>query len=1613
MTFASSLSQLSIARAATRQTQTDLLSSQERLKKVESLIQASVMTGLVADPSLISEKNTLINTDIPGLQAQLQTNLQAERGEHQNLLGGFDNIKKSIEELSDSLPVLLFPVRLETAFDINSSALLVRIYPDDLSVETHEPVLTESEINSGKDYWRNAIIPAQKAAAWDVLCRNFGAQRAAWIIKQLTPTNLASNPTNPASLVFPAVPSKFDSWTQQAHTRILPDFFVVTAYDDTAQTTVEGIGSLIDYSVKLGIDPQNSGSIDPQGADLQQEPSLQWMFDFLAAEAAGLGVRISLDSSQLANGFDRLIALGVKVSVSANETQTLTEELFDNHHYTSGLSLLRQGMPTSNTATVSAEHTRRDLEHSETLSAETGPVLFNPVAVSNQMRDGQVLADALGIDYSVFQHVLNSDGRDIQNARLLNSTLWQATGGYYLQDLLFPLVTSQTASAVRTFFTDFVIGGGTIPGLKIGKHPYGILTNSISGNITWPESEANKTTFSLIQNVSQTLRTTWSQLAANVNATSNTSADRQQVLIDMAAKLAISHDYYQRIGVSAGYVWNNLIFNGQSTEATQWRSAQITDALNVIAETGLSISGTPRILQTNFQTSHSKVGTPLVPPYSSTTSPIDALPGAGNLQNFIQWMSAATCADVQTHEFSAVTSASVDPPQSFLYRLFRQALLLEYYYASASMRGMSTSQLRESDLVNVLPAGQSIPAADGNTESIVLQSYSGRSRWNMLNQPLQGNPLSPVQLIDQGLVPGTAEELQITTYRDNLQALAQVPAAELERLTAQHIDTLSFRLDAWTSGLAAQRLTQIRNVQAAGETVSRNKGLFIGSYGWLENVKPRTAVNTVAPPTGNFSGEIEENPANEGFIHSPSVNHAVTAAVLRTGYLSRADQNRPDTLAVNLTSERVRIALQMIEASRNGIELAVSLGYYFEKSIHENYSSLLLTAYVQNFRNQFPHNKVSSVSGIEARDTGAEHVLDGLKFVRNYRAYLDTNYYNVPNNNSLNLVSIKQAYISSIPGLAGASTNQKSALVTEADRLEQILDALSDLGVAEGVFHTVQGNTVKAKAVMSAISNGKAIADPDVIKTPRTGTVVQNRIALNIPALLWNEESYSSGSSFDGYNHTPLSRANLSLNHWLKTFIGDPRNVRCKVTADGISTPIEVRLSELGLQPVDLLRAMNGKLKNDDSVIAKLIRKVVRNTQSLAESVAMTINYAEYVVPLNSSLKSFSDFHSLMNQTYRMIRNSRALRTKDFTAPGTEGITNTFNLTDAYNRFLVAEQAFVLAVNNLTTASASFVSFNLAVQQDFDNMRNSLLELSYFGIQNTIFESSTDVTEQTFNKIKESSTATLNECAKRTGLLAELAVASPQPNEDGDVYVEKIEKALKVILGDSNLFLPLYQETNETNSTLAFLNQNNNGSLLNDAPAGSFPVEEWIQGAARVRERVNDFELFTIIAGTYDLQNLDRFNLQPAQFPMNFDSTERWMAISVSSADKIRQNRLSMAVSYPPDFSTNSNRTGLMIDEWNEVIPNQYETTGVAFHFDQPESKPPQCMILAVSPVIQGKWNYQHLLGIVNNTLNEAKMRAVDYEQIGQTRFGQLLPAVVLPFTAENTTIGLTENQIN
>lgn len=71
---------------------------------------------------------------------------------------------------------------------------------------------------------------------------------------------------------------------------------------------------------------------------------------------------------------------------------------------------------------------------------------------------------------------------------------------------------------------------------------------------------------------------------------------------------------------------------------------------------------------------------------------------------------------------------------------------------------------------------------------------------------------------------------------------------------------------------------------------------------------------------------------------------------------------------------------------------------------------------------------------------------------------------------------------------------------------------------------------------------------------------------------------------------------------------------------------------------------------------------------------------------------------------------------------------------------------------------------------------------------------------------------------------------------------------------------------------------------------------------------------------------------------------------------------------------------------------------------------PPQSLLLAVTPEIKGGWTWDDLIGILNNTLDRAKLRAVEpklLDELLPPEVNILRPAILADFSQYDLNVAL------
>ncbi len=1586
--------QITDIRAQKMQISIDAHLEQQSLIRNKYLLDAAVNQNQRGDEYLRNIDTNLgnikrLNQDLDSVRSQETTLIKGL----QESFGGFDNL---VNQMNDRYPILFFPVRVETVFmEQNGKELWVRIFPDDIAVETHEQELTQSEIDEGTAYWTSfssAATDAEKVHAWDLLCRSFGAERAAWVALRMDPANPVPSPKN-------------DAWSKQPLTRIMPDAFVIYAYDYDGNVQTFQTSNIPD-ELKMGIDPSldpatqsmsfDQTTVSGRMNELVANPDVNWMINFDAAIASGLGGKMPISQRQFDFGFKKIMVLGVKATLTVEESKTRLENLIKSHHYTDGFSLLKQGTSTNNSDTDYSGYSFVEFGNPTTYKTERKDPLFTPVYTQRQKTDGQVLCEALGIEYDLLYHIFQSNGNDISSSMTINNLLYQVSFGYTANELM-PIFGSRTSNnnELKQFFSDYIRSRGALPSIRSGTQPYGILPASVYSRINW-DTDPNAGLYRRIFDYTQALDKQWTNAVASFQhsglvqgrAASPPSGSPVQQLSDILTAHAVSTDYVQRVGVGAGYTWNNLQYASLEFRelSEQWNRQQMERMGQVVGELGLPLDFSHKAVQINYLDEQSSIEIPMV---AGPDTPLDSpLPEISKSGNMLQLLHDASFDELRDENFEAYgvpdDIAEKELKRNMLYRFTRQSLMLEYYEAACELLGVPEEERGEVEFINIVnpaspPGGQEGFMGSAQQEGGPMGRLTqGRSRLQLMATPYNGFP-SVAAFLSSNNLSDVPQARNLLEAKNSLAVISKSTVRELRLLTAELVDSVSYRLDTWRLALVNQRLNALRGITEGSP--NRTKGLYLGAYGWVLDVKRNSQLDPAPTPSGQFEPGILRDKKNKGYIHAPSINQAVAGAVMLSGYKNRANQSMEDPLSINLSSERVRAALDIMDGIRNGQDLSVLLGYEFERRLRELYTDpQYVNTVVSRLRENYPIESFvvevtpdpSVVQKVKARN-----VVSGARLVEVFK--------------TTGIAPIITAMGSGIPAIANGYVEQA------VNWIWNLMDAVSDIAMSEGLFHVVQGNPVKGGALSDAISKGNLVAEPDILDSIKSGLEVGQRFTMHFK---------HADAPVNGWTDvTAISRrrqAEPYVNTWLSELLPNPSKLMCTVIVDGdVMNPKIVLAVDLGLQPIDLMYLVNEELDNDDSMLSLIIKKYVRSnsgTPGYTRSKNLEIVYGPSTA---DDYFSFEDVLPVLLYARKVITSSRALNTHDYMLPEVAGgVFPIYDTADLAGRISVVRGALNTAISNLSGALGTF---------SFTGVINALYALSQYGLEQTVYEFVRDTTPEDEDTLKAWGASVLAQAQKKYD--TSNPIAQPGSGDDPVPYVNSVIECLKTIFGQSFAPLPVFEIRPDEQAYLALM-LNYTSSLKQDHTTNDLLTEEWLSSIARVRKNAANYEMLSLVASAVDFKSFhNERNLLPLQLPYASDGTERWLGASVNNQAALKEGRIAIGASVPSGHLASGKQVGIMVDDWVDVIPSREQTSGVSFHHNQPNAKAPQALLLGLTPRITGRWQWNDLVDMLNETLDLAVKRAVDYERISSGAVGQL-PAFVLPFAQSGNLIGLSGNHI-
>ncbi|MGC0327368.1 hypothetical protein RKD23_000358 [Streptomyces sp. SAI-170] len=1418
-------------------------------------------------------------------------------------------------------PLLLLPLRLETVYRNDGEAgleLMIRAYPDDIHIDSLDPTLTAAERTATEAYWREVWAAGphyeRRESAWTRLVTAIGPGRAAWAVKALRPSR-----TEPPDTETPAGVTGPSPEPWEAQPQMREGTWTRAAHSYVLPDRLVFSGYEADDDDQPVLLWREEGASIPEVLDVGPGPDSPeppaWLSDFDEAVRVGMGVKVLIEG-EMRPDFALVTVTGVRGGTSEN-TEGLIGTLLDAHRCTDGLAVLPTGTPTNNTdATRSAWRTRMPPPTPEEADAQ-GAALGDlpPGDPHAAARIALALGPAAGRVVAE-----TADGLDLDDHDLLTElhAAIGAMGAASTRWRAYDADTPVDLAFLVSHFIDHVRARGQLPTLRVGRQPYGILPATSLD--LWHGTEVDPRIFDHIQGF-RSFAESESWRAPSVGS----RFDPDEVINDLLHRLPASRRvrFVQQVPVDPPV---------------------------------LPVPDTPVGVPTNSYFAWLEPPDLEIPPFPLEFSVVDE--ASPELQELLNAGPLGTLHGVLRGVGEAMAEHG-DPSAEVLQPMFDLA---------PAFKGLRDGRL----------------GLWYHFATIVLYMYYQR-----LQQRIQaGGSLEPVVslLDDQVTVPdGTVADLfdWAAVAIDRLviaEGMASGDLPRLERLLCEVLDTQSHRLDAWITSVASARLERQRR--------DRPEGTHLGAYGWVTDLHPRgweppsvptdpeddelvagqdgdgEAGEEVAEggegtpegsgevpeggdempedeearnawllggipadtgePTGGDSGEDRTSgQSNDGYLMAPSMHQATTAAVLRSGWLSHTDD---EAFCIDLRASRVRKALAVVDGIRSGQTLGALLGYRLERALHDADLDQLINA----FRMSYPTPRLAdpeAPGSEEARTaTAARDVVDGQALVADFLA----------NGRDLqNLEPLRSQLSDDLLPLL----DQALPLV---DEVAATVDAVGDLLLAESVHHLVAGNPLRAGQAADGIARGDNLPqDFDVLRTPRAAVDVTHRLGLLTP--MTGTEGWAADR--------PLAALDPALERWCQTRLG-PASGWSFAFGDPDS-PTPVGLADLGVCALETVLGAGLFAHRADQVSTALgdpggtlARRLLRQAPAGA---AVT----------EPGAARFAELQLLCQALADVLAAGRPLLVTDLdTTAGAD-----WSADD-----LPELAARVTAWHTAVTSSLAELDEEFEELPDTaDAVVRRLEILAGLGVPNAWPTADAEQVEA----LGEQARAVLGRF--RAEPLPPLPGPPPQDPSAVLEWVTQLRTAVSSVFGRTLPVLPVLRLDGSAAAA----------ALTGPAPQGADEdaVADWLLEMERVRPQAG--VLGDALAAAETLAGTAPCTSVVAQVPTG----QPWIARGPAPVPSRRQPAPHHCAVLRTDGTPDPARiAGLVVDAWTETVPEpargdtaeQEELGGLAFHYNQPDARAPQALLLALPPDPQRGWRMQDVHAVVEETFALARLRGMD-----------------------------------
>jgi len=240
--------------------------------------------------------------------------------------------------------------------------------------------------------------------------------------------------------------------------------------------------------------------------------------------------------------------------------------------------------------------------------------------------------------------------------------------------------------------------------------------------------------------------------------------------------------------------------------------------------------------------------------------------------------------------------------------------------------------------------------------------------------------------------------------------------------------------------------------------------------------------------------------------------------------------------------------------------------------------------------------------------------------------------------------------------------------------------------------------------------------------------------------------------------------------------------------------------------------------------------------------------------------------------------------------------------------------------------------------------------------------------------------------------------AAPAPGESGAARRARIVRRFAAVFGPGLVPAPRFACPSPDELSAS---AEDAGALTGGDPLAG---QTWSLRMARLRPAVAQLDL--VLREAEALGNDPGPALRVAQLP--HVAGQRWVGLPPDG--DLREGVISLVLHGNGLGRLGGALTGLLIDEWTEVVPHRSETTGIVFRYDPPDAAPPQAILLAVPPVEDEPWTVGTLNQVLLETLDLAHLRACGPAELESA--GHYLPAAVLAFNLDGDAVSTDLNPL-